>query len=261
MKRYCLFWLLIVGLSTMTAAGAPKSKKETKKEPATAPAVVKKVATTQPVYLDPENAPRGRAKGWIPLFNGKDLTGWKPRHGDKIESWKVVDGVLINSPSKDKGGQDIVSDQKFKDFDVYYEYRIPQGSNSGFYLRGRYEIQILDDHGQTANPSSNGAVYSLGAPSRNVSRKPGEWQSVFAKIVGRKITVVLNGVKIVENFEATRPTGGELDRNETEPGPVMLQGDHGAVEFRHVLLRPILGVREKPGKAKEAKETQPKPPA
>ncbi len=193
-------------------------------------------------YLDSKNSPKG--PGWIDLCNGKDLAGWHRRPGhDRPLSWKVVAGVMVNTTSPEKHGTDIVSDRKFKDFELYYEYRIPKGSNSGMYLRGRYEIQICDDYGQAPGTGSNGALYSLAPPARNASRKPGEWQSVYARIVGKKVSVILNGVKTVDNIEATRPTGGELDRDVGKPGPIMIQGDHGSIDVRRLMLRPIAATR------------------
>src|SRR5690606_36576566 len=122
-------------------------------------------------------------------------------------------------------GSDLVSQDQFKDFTVRYEYMIPKGANSGFYLRGRYEIQILDDFLTVRpEPSGNGALYNFRAPSEFASRAPGEWQRVEATIRGDKVSITLNGVKIHDEVEITRPTGGELDNNLAAPGPILLQG-------------------------------------
>jgi hypothetical protein len=187
------------------------------------------------MYLDRERAPAG--EGWIPLIRD-DLGNWTSRH-DRPMSWRVEDGMLINVSTAEQLGVDIYSDEQFEDFEIYYEYRIPPGSNSGLYLRGRYEIQILDDYGLEPSVQTNGGIYSLVAPARNVSRPPGEWQSVYAKLIGRTVTVYLNGEKVVDEFELTRPSGGELDGNEDQPGPILLQGDHGSIDFRHLKVRPI----------------------
>lgn len=194
-------------------------------------------AATQPAYLDKEHAPKG--KGWVSLFDGKDLAGWKPRHGTETKSWKVADGMMSNTPSEKQHGVDLVSEPKFKDFEIYLEYRIPKGSNSGLYLRGRYELQILDDFGQQPGQGSNGAIYGVRAPDKNASKKPGEWQSVYARMVGQKITAFLNGVKIHDNAEVLHPTGAALDDKQDQPGPIMIQGDHGAIEVRCVMVRPL----------------------
>src|SRR5512140_2131944 len=85
--------------------------------------------------------------GFRPLFNGKDVTGWKLRRPDGHNSWSMLPGgILKNTVEKGAHGTDLVSDKKFWNFTVRYEYMTPDGSNSGFYLRGRYEIQILGDH-------------------------------------------------------------------------------------------------------------------
>ncbi|MCX8108250.1 MAG: DUF1080 domain-containing protein, partial [Verrucomicrobiae bacterium] len=147
-------------------------------------------------------------------------------------------GMLVNQVPKDGHGTDLVSDEKFMNFTVRYEYMVPKNSNSGFYLRGRYEIQILDD-GDAKEPSrtSNGSLYNLVAPSKMVSRKAGQWQQVEATIVGNKVTVILNGEKIIDNATVDRPTGGQLDNNVNEPGSIMLQGDHGNVAFRNIRIK------------------------
>jgi hypothetical protein len=148
--------------------------------------------------------------------------------------------MLINEISDTAHGNDLVSEKQFKDFTVRYEYMIPSASNSGFYLRGRHEIQILDDFNQgVPTPGGNGAIYNLAAPSKFVSRKPGEWQTVEGTIKGNRVTIILNGVKIHDNVLVDRPTGSELDGNVNDPGPIMLQGDHGAVAFRNLRIKPL----------------------
>src|SRR5262249_8002019 len=133
---------------------------------------------------------------------------------------------------------DLVSDAKFKDFDLHYEYMYPAGSNSGVYLRGRYEIQIQDDFRKPPESHINGAIYGVVTPSSNPTKRAGSWQTVDTWIVDNRVTVVLNGKKTIDNA-AVRVTGGALDDQESEPGPIMLQGDHGKVSFRNIRLRPI----------------------
>jgi hypothetical protein len=117
---------------------------------------------------------------------------------------------------------------------------IPKGANSGFYLRGRYEIQIFDDYDKkTTALGGNGAIYNTKPASEFVSRKPGEWQNVQATIRGDKISVILNGVKIHDNVEVTKATGSQLDDNLDQPGAIFLQGDHGAVAFRNIRIKPL----------------------
>jgi hypothetical protein len=177
--------------------------------------------------------------GFVPLFNGKDMTGWKLRNPNGHHSWTVEEGgVLKNTVEKGSHGTDLVTEKKFWNFTVRFEYLVPDGSNSGFYLRGRHELQILGDakNGQ-ANNGCNGAIYGFKAPDKFVS-KPG-WQTCEATIIGNKITVVLNGVKIHDQVECNRATGSEIDNKVTEPGPIFLQGDHGTVSFRNLSIKEL----------------------
>jgi hypothetical protein len=179
--------------------------------------------------------------GFVPLFNGKDLTGWKLRNPQGHNSWSILpDGVLKNTVEKGVHGTDLVTDQKFADFTVRFEFMMPDGSNSGFYLRGRHEIQLLGDY-KSGKPSkgSNGAIYSFKEPDKFVTKPGGEWQTAEATIIGNRITVVMNGVKIHDAVECNRPTGGELDNKVTEPGPILLQGDHGTVSFRNLSIKEL----------------------
>ena len=178
--------------------------------------------------------------GFVPLFNGKDTTGWHLRRKDGHNSWSVADGVLKNTVNPGEHGTDLVTDKKFWNFTVRYEYQVPDDSNSGFYLRGRHEIQILGDF-KSGKPAKggNGAIYNHTAPSEFASRPGGEWQTAEATIVGNKITVILNGKKIHDNVECNIATGSEIDKNVTEPGPIFLQGDHGTVSFRNLRIKTL----------------------
>src|SRR5207244_1741084 len=108
-------------------------------------------------FLDTVHAPVGR--DWIELFNHRDLSGWHPRDANAPLSWRVEGGILRNTSGHEHGGVDLISDRKFWNFETYYEYRVPKSSNSGFYLRGRYEIQIFDSFGKPNGPDQNGAIY------------------------------------------------------------------------------------------------------
>ena len=178
--------------------------------------------------------------GFTSLFNGKDLAGWHVRKPDAHNAWKVKDGVLKNELKTGEHGVDLVTDATFKDFTVRYEYQVPDGSNSGFYLRGRHEIQILGDYksGKVAK-GGNGAIYNFKEPSEFVSKPASEWQTVEATIVGNKITVIQNGKKIHDAAECDKGTGGQLDNNVGEAGPILLQGDHGSVTFRNIRIKPL----------------------
>jgi 3-keto-disaccharide hydrolase len=180
-----------------------------------------------------------RKEGFRPLLNGKDLTGWKLRNANGHPSWSVKNGILVNDAGKEHG-TDLVTVEKFKDFTVRCEYMIPKGANSGLYLRGRHEIQILDDY-EKGQPSKggNGAIYNQAPVSQFASKKAGEWQTVEATIKGNRITVVLNGVKVHDQVESSRPTGGELDGDVNAPGPIMLQGDHGSISLRNIRIKEL----------------------
>ena len=178
--------------------------------------------------------------GFRPLFNGKDIIGWHLRKADGHNSWTVEKGSLKNTVNKGEHGTDLVTDQKFQDFTVKYEYLVPDNSNSGFYLRGRHEIQILGDAASgKATPSCNGALYSFKAPDKFVSKPGDQWQTAEATIIGDKITVVLNGVKIHDKVECRKGTGGQLDNDVDQPGPIFLQGDHGTVWFRNIQIKEL----------------------
>jgi hypothetical protein len=176
--------------------------------------------------------------GFKPLFNGKDLTGWKLRRPDGHKSWSVKNDVLMNTVNKGEHGTDLVTEEKFRDFTVRYEYMVPDDSNSGFYLRGRHEIQILGDY-KSGKPTitGNGAIYNFKAPDQFANKPGGEWQTVEATMIGDKITVTLDGIKIHDNVECRKPTGSQIDNNVDEPGPIFLQGDHGTVSFRNLRIK------------------------
>jgi uncharacterized protein len=181
-----------------------------------------------------------KKEGFHALFNGKNLDGWRLRNKGGRQSWNVQNGNLVNVVGKDEHGTDLVSEDKFKDFVVRYEYMVPKKSNSGFYLRGRHEIQIIDDaDAKEPGLHSNGALYIIEPATTMASRKAGEWQSVEAKMVGNRVTVFLNGVKIHDNLVVDKPTGGQLDDKVGEAGPFMLQGDHGSVAFRNIRVKKL----------------------
>jgi Domain of Unknown Function (DUF1080) len=172
----------------------------------------------------------------VELFDGKSLDTWGVEHQDKPSGWSVVDGVMANSPN----ANNLVSKQRFKDFRIHAEYKLEKESNSGIYLRGRYELQVLDDYGKAPESHGHMAIYSRLAPTVNASRPAGEWQTVDATIVGNRLTVVLNGQTVQNNVVVDGITGGALDSDEAADGPIMLQGDHGKVWFRKVTVTPIV---------------------
>jgi hypothetical protein len=176
---------------------------------------------------------RAAAPQWAapsPLFNGRDLAGWRAVGG--ANEWEAVDGILRNK----KSGGNLVTDAAFDDFKLHIEFRYPAGGNSGVYLRGRYELQIADQPGTEPEIDSLGAVYGYLAPSVMAAKKAGEWQAFDVTLVGRHVTVVLNGTPIITDREIPGITGAALDSHEGKPGPLLLQGDHGPVEYRNITL-------------------------
>ena len=167
----------------------------------------------------------------IKLFNGVDLKGW---HATGDNQWVVEDGILRSK----KSGSNLASDQKFNDFKLHVEFRCPKGSNSGVYLRGRYEVQIADDKGKEPSKGLFGAIYGFITPSEMAAKDVSDWQTFDITLVGRRVTVVANGKTIISNQEIPGITGGALDSNEGEPGPIYFQGDHGPIDFRKVEITP-----------------------
>ncbi|MFD0797987.1 DUF1080 domain-containing protein [Maribacter chungangensis] len=166
------------------------------------------------------------------LFNGKDLSGWK---ADGDNQWKVKDGILTS----DKSGANLISEEKFTDFKLHAEFRYPEGSNSGLYLRGRYEVQIADNKGSEASDILFGGIYGLLTPNQMAAKSAGQWQTYDITLIGRKVTIVANGKTIISEQNIAGMTGGALDNDEAAPGPIMIQGDHGPVEFRKLEITPI----------------------
>lgn len=194
----------------------------------------------QPTDTHAKLAPEESAAGFKLLFDGVSLNGWKLRHENGTPTWSAQNGMLVNVVPEGSHGTDIVTTEKFMNFTVRYEYMVPKGANSGFYLRGRHEVQILDDYASgQATISGNGSLYNHTAPSKFVSRKPGEWQTAEATIIGDRVTVVLNGEKIIDNVVCDRGTGSQLDDNVKDPGPIFIQGDHGSVALRNIRLKPL----------------------
>lgn len=223
--------------------------------------------------------------GWTPLLTGKDVAGWHGRGNAKNE-WFTTRGVrwerllgptrlsgipepagtILNGPA----GRtvDLVTDQKFGDVELYLEFMIPKGSNSGVYLHGLYEIQVFDSWGAAEVTSSDcGGVYHRwidnkgvggSAPLVNASRRPGEWQSFQIwfraprfDASGRKtenarfIRVLHNAIPVQKNVEVDGPTRAHMDIPEAPQNPIMLQGDHGPVAYRNIYIRPLRPIIER----------------
>jgi hypothetical protein len=168
------------------------------------------------------------------LFNGETLAGWEPV-GSSKNNWIAKDNELVNQAA----GANLKTSRAFNDFKLHIEFNCPNEGNSGIYLRGRYEVQIEYQAADAADPlHSMGSIYSFVAPTVNVSRKPGTWESFDITLVGRRVTVFRNRIKTIDNQEIPGPTGGALDANESEPGPFYLQGDHtGGMRFRNISVQ------------------------
>ena len=191
------------------------------------------------------------------LFDGKDLDNWQTRDG-KPAGWEAKDGIIHVVPGKG----DIVTKQSFTDFCLHLEWMEPDmpdakgqaKGNSGVFLHGRYEIQVLDSYG-IAIPGMGdcGAVYNQFAPLVNACKPPLEWQSydmVFraprmndGKLENARITIMQNSMVIHNNIVVHGVTGGAIDEKVTEPGPLLLQ-DHGnLLKFRNIWVveLPLMG--------------------
>jgi hypothetical protein len=174
-----------------------------------------------PVWGNPKNLLDDNLSRWIIPENNK---------------FRMVNGVLVNS----EVGGNLVTNEKFDDFKLSVEFRYPQGSNSGIYLRGRYEVQIEDSPANQVSDVSIGGIYGFIEPAVYAAKKPGEWQTYEITLVGRHVTIVHNGIEVISNRVIPGITGGSLDSNEGNPGPIMIQGDHGPVEFRKFVITPAV---------------------
>jgi len=185
----------------------------------------------------PTTPPRRRPGKPIDLFNGKDVSGWLCQDPNHPMGWFVKDGILMN---EGKNACNIYSKQKFNDFKLHVEFNVDPDSNSGVYLRGRYEIQVLDGYNRPMDVHSQGALYGFTVPTVKADKPAGQWQTFDITLIANRVTVLMNGVNILNNGEVPGITGGALDANEKAPGPIMLQGDHGKVEYRVVRLTPLI---------------------
>ncbi len=180
-----------------------------------------------PLLPGRKNVKWGKSKSLIQ----KELRGWNAMGENQ---WVVEDGIL-RSP---KSGSNLITVEKFSDFKLHIEFRYPKGSNSGIYLRGRYEIQVMDNNRKEPSSEEFGGVYGFITPLAQVAKGHGEWQTYDITLVGRVLTVVANGVTIISNQAIPGITGGALDSKEGEPGPLLLQGDHGPIEYRNIVITP-----------------------
>ena len=180
----------------------------------------------------------------VKLFNGKDLTGWELLDPNQVNGFKAEKGVLVNDPVQNAGERiaygNIRTVDEFEDFNLTLEVNVPEGSNSGIYLRGNYEIQVMDSYGKELDSHNMGALYSRITPSVAAEKPAGEWQEMDITLVDRHVTVKLNGTTIIDNQPVYGPTGGAMNADVFMKGPIYLQGDHGKVSYRNIVLRPVV---------------------
>ena len=182
----------------------------------------------------------------VVLFDNKSLEMWDVQFPNRAIGWRIEDGAMTNAwvapeaGARRPAGNNLVSKEKFLNHRLEAEYKLASGSNGGIYLRGRYELQILDDPKGTARPDlDHMAIYGRTPPSVKASKPAGEWQTMEAILVGNRVTVTLNGQRVHDNAVILGVTGGTLDNDELAPGPLMVQGDHSDVWIRKLVLTPI----------------------
>ena len=195
-----------------------------------------------------EPAHTSLAKLGEPIDLLKDgLDGWVAMDAKAKFGWSFKDGVLSNKLGKkadgswNHGGANLMTRRSdFYDFNLSYDVRVPKASNSGVYLRGRYEIQVVDSYGQDPSFLNMASLYGRIVPSVAAEKPAGEWQHVDVTLYKRHLTVLLNGVKIIDNAPVSGVTGGAIDSNEFVSGPIYLQGDHSDADYRNMILRPVV---------------------
>jgi hypothetical protein len=180
-----------------------------------------------------KDKPKPPPAGFTSLFNGKDLTGWKD--ADKRTEWKVEDGVIHYIG---KGGKNLVSAKNYKNFELWVDWKIAKGGDSGIHLRGKPQVQIWDNKEGSGGlydnpPKSDGQKPLLDPKNKIADKKPGEWNTFYIKMVGAKVTVVLNGVIVVDNAKF-------LDGKVPDEGPIELQVHDNPVWFRNIYVREIV---------------------
>jgi hypothetical protein len=182
----------------------------------------------------------------IRLFNGVDLTGWKLINPKKINGWKVKDGELVNETPKKTFDAfapygNLRTERTFGDSKLTIDFNVPPGGNSGIYVRGAYEAQVVDRDSRMQGLQGVGAIFSRVKPTKNAGKPGGQWQTYEITIVDRHATVVLNGETVIDNQPVIGNTNGAFQADVTRPGPLHLQGDHTSVRYRNIVLYPVLG--------------------
>ena len=181
----------------------------------------------------------------IELFNGRDLTGWRLTNPSQVNGWRAMDGELVNTTPKKSFEAfsrygNLRTEQEFEDFNLTLEFNVPADGNSGVYLRGMYEAQVVDRDSRMQGIQGVGAVFGRVAPTKNAGLPGDQWQTYDLTLVDRHITVKLNGQTVVDNQPVIGCTKGALSADITRPGPIYLQGDHTSVRYRKLVLRPVV---------------------
>ncbi|TWT80758.1 Carboxylesterase NlhH [Planctomycetes bacterium CA13] len=188
----------------------------------------------------------------VELFNGKDLAGWRLTNPKQINGWTAENSELVNTTPKLSFNPfshygNLRTDQEFLDFNLRLEFNVPSGGNSGVYLRGRYEAQVVDRDSRMQGIQGVGAIFSRIPPTSKAGKSGGEWQTYDITLVDRHATVILNGTKVIDNEPIIGCTNGALSADDDAPGPIYLQGDHTAVRYRNIVLRPVINDDVKKG--------------
>jgi len=181
----------------------------------------------------------------VPLFDGTSLDAWRLTNPNQRNGWSIEDGVLVNKPVQPQGGRHVSYGNlrtvaEFEDFNLKLEVKVAKNENSGVYLRGIYEIQVADTYGRPLDSHNMGGVYSRITPRVAAEKPAGQWQTMDMTLVDRHVTVVLNGQTIIDNEPLLGCTGGAMWSDEFKPGPIYLQGDHTGVNYRNIVLTPVV---------------------
>jgi|SRR5215813_2015375 len=177
-----------------------------------------------------------KKRGWTSLFNARDLTGWHLRDPKGPNGWKIQNGIYVDTPPS----TDIQTDAEYYDFQLHIEFKVSDGDgNSGVYMRDKYEVQIFNSYGKPRVDTACGALYRRIAPAVNASKPAGEWQTFDITFIGRHLTVMHNGRTVLDNVDVGPMGTGAASQRPDGPGPLRLQGDHNAVSFRNIRIRPL----------------------
>ncbi|MFZ9090702.1 MAG: 3-keto-disaccharide hydrolase [Planctomycetaceae bacterium] len=181
----------------------------------------------------------------LELFNGRDLTGWRTHEANKRNGWSAEDGMLVNkTPKTDFSATgayaNLRTEDVYEDFRLHIEFLVERDRNSGVYLRGMYEVQVVDRDSRMQGIQGVGAVFGRITPATNAGYPGGQWQTYEITLVDRHISVVLNDVPVIDNQPVRGPTAGAIHTHPLRPGPIYLQGDHTSVKYRNIRLQRVV---------------------